>query len=186
MPIIGRTFFSIVLCAAAVVACAQSAVPRAFDVPGHGKLTLAVPAGWQVEVEQPSPQQPTTLDFSPRAGAPFHVMITALRGAPPASALPDPAGLRDRVAEAAKAASAESVESTVVVKPLPGPANPGYYFTATDRAPKPGEFKYLTQGLIRIGRLDAAFSVLTNDGQDAVIMEALDMLHGASYKPPTI
>ena len=140
MPIAGRTFFSIVLCAAAAAACARNAAPRTFDVPGHGKLTLAVPADWQVEIERQAPQQPTTLDFSPRTGAPFHVMITALWPAPPASSLPDPAGLKARVAEAAKAAESESVESTVVVKPVQGASSPGYYFTATDRAPKPGEF----------------------------------------------
>ena len=182
---ITKTVFLAALCAVSVLAGAQNAAPQSFDIPGHGQLQLAVPGGWQVEVDQQAAQLPVTLDFSPRAGAPFHVMLTALWPAPPDTALPDLASVREKVAQAAKAAQSQAVENPVLVKPLSGASNQGYYFTATDRTPKPGEFKYLTQGMIQVGSVDVAFSVLTNDGQDSVIKAALEVLRTAAYKAPS-
>jgi hypothetical protein len=60
---------------------------------------------------------------------------------------------------------------------------PGFYFAATDRAPKPDEYKFLTQGVVRVGELSVTFTILTNDGQDAVVKQALDALKGATQEP---
>jgi hypothetical protein len=54
-----------------------------------------------------------------------------------------------------------------------GESGMGYYFSATDRAPKPGEFKYLTQGILHIGELVASFTILSNDGGEANASDAL-------------
>jgi hypothetical protein len=90
------------------------------------------------------------------------------------------ASVHDEVAAAAQGAAPQSVEKVLNVRALAGPGNQGYYFAATDTAPKPGEFKYLTQGIIHVGDINMAFTVLTNDGQDAVVKTALDMLRRAS------
>ena len=68
---------------------------------------------------------------------------------------------------------------SLIVKELSGPACHGYYFSATDKAPKSGEYAYMTQGIARTGDILIAFTVLTNDGQEAVVKAALDMLRGA-------
>jgi hypothetical protein len=60
---------------------------------------------------------------------------------------------------------------------------PGFYFSATDRAPKPDEYKFLTQGVVRVGELSVTFTILTNDGQDAVVKQALDALKSATQEP---
>ena len=60
-----------------------------------------------------------------------------------------------------------------------GRSGPGYCFSATDRAPQPGEYKYLTQGIVRVGELSVTFTILTNDGQEAVVKQALEALKGA-------
>ena len=46
-------------------------------------------------------------------------------------------------------------------------------------APKVGEFKYLTQGIVCLGQINVAFTILTNDGQESVIKAALDALREA-------
>jgi hypothetical protein len=72
-----------------------------------------------------------------------------------------------------------TIEGTLPPQELSGAANHGYYFKATDRAPKVGEFKYLTQGIVCLGEINLAFTVLTNDGQDSVIKAALDAMREA-------
>ncbi len=80
----------------------------------------------------------------------------------------------------AEHAKLRSIEKTIQVKELKGAANRGYYFIATDREPEPEGYKYITQGTIRVGTLIIMFTILTNDGQDNVITEALSMLKNSS------
>jgi hypothetical protein len=56
---------------------------------------------------------------------------------------------------------------------------------ATDRAPKPGEWKYVTQGMVNIDGAPFAFTILTNDGQEAVAKAAMDLIRNASYHSRT-
>ncbi len=64
---------------------------------------------------------------------------------------------------------------------LKGSNSFGYYFTLTDRAPKAGEFKYMTQGALRVGNLMVVFTVLTNDGQSKTVDDALSMMQSAKH-----
>ena len=174
-----RSMLLAALCAAPALSGAQNTL-QTFALPGHGHLQLAIPNAWNVEVHQPPGQMPPTLEFSPRAGEPFHAALTPVWPMPAGALLPDLTAIRDQVAAAAKAAEAQSVEKTMLVRELSGASNHGYYFTATDRAPKPGEFKYLTQGIIRVGAVNLSFVVVTNEGQDSVIKSVLEALRGAS------
>jgi hypothetical protein len=75
------------------------------------------------------------------------------------------------------------VEKSLPLKALTGPSGSGYYFVATDRAPALGEWKYLTQGIIRVDDIVLAFTILTNDGQEATVTAALGMLRHAVHNP---
>jgi hypothetical protein len=72
---------------------------------------------------------------------------------------------------------------TIPVQNLTGPHVHGFYIFATDRAPKPGEWKYLTQGMINIDGAPFAFTILTNDGQEADAKTALELIRNASCHP---
>jgi hypothetical protein len=69
---------------------------------------------------------------------------------------------------------------TIPVHDLTGPDVHGYYIFATDRAPAPGEWKYLWQGMINIDAAPFAFTILTNDGQEAIAKAALELIRSAS------
>jgi hypothetical protein len=92
--------------------------------------------------------------------------------------------MRQRVQQAAERIRPDSAETTLDVREFQAAAGPGYYFTATDRAPKPGEYKFLTQGMMRVGALMVTFTILTNDGQTTIISEALGMLMSARHVEP--
>ena len=67
----------------------------------------------------------------------------------------------------------------IPVKDIEGASGSGYYYTATDRAAKPAEFKYKMQGMLRVGDLVVAFTILSNDGAEAAVADALKMLKSA-------
>ncbi len=49
------------------------------------------------------------------------------------------------VDDAANKAAPDAVQSTILVRKLAGKHGNGYYFSATDKAPKPDEYEFLTQ-----------------------------------------
>lgn len=155
---------------------------REFPLPGHGALAIAVPDAWQVDVEQPGNDLPPTLKFTAKTGPAFEFYLTPLwpmdGKAPPL----DAASLHKQVADAAETLKPQSVEKTIETKSLKGAGAVGYYFSATDRAPKPGEYKYVTQGILPVGELATTFTILSNDGSEAVVKTALLLLRGATQK----
>jgi hypothetical protein len=165
------------------LAVALAASPRTVALPDHGALTLTVPDGWKDEIRQPPNRLPPTIALTPRSGAPFEVLITVVWPVGPRAGLTDEATLQSEVAAAAKSAEPQSVERSQPLKELSGANGRGFCFFATDRAPGPGEYTFLTQGMIRTGQIALAFTVLTNDGQDAVLNAALEMLRAADHHP---
>lgn len=164
---------------ALVVACGPgfaAAAPQSFLMPGHGSLLLNVPEGWKSDLKQPPGGLPPTIGFGGQSGGSFVVLVTAVWGSSPGSAAPDDAKMKTTVASAAKSAEPQSLEGTLSVQNLVGGTGRGYYFRATDRAPKRGEWKYLTQGMIRTGSIGLTFTILTNDGQAATEKAALEMI----------
>jgi hypothetical protein len=162
-----------------IVACwpgMVAAAPQNFTLPGHGTLLLNVPEGWKASAKQPPGGLPPTIGLAPQSGAPFVVLITAVWGTSPSDGVPDDAKIRSTVTVAAKSAEGQSVEGVLSLKDLAGSSGRGYYFRATDRAPAPGEWKYLSQGMIRTGAIALTFTILTNDGQAAAEKAALEMI----------
>jgi hypothetical protein len=174
----------LVLClaiAASPIALASS--PRVFELPDHGALTLLVPDGWVAELKQPPNRLPPTITLKPRAGTQFVVLVTTVWPVGPSAKVPDEATIRSEVAGAAKGAASQSVEGVLPLQDIKGVDGQGFYFAATDKAPNPGEYKYLTQGILRVGEIGLAFTILTNDGQEAIVRAALDMLRAAGHRP---
>jgi hypothetical protein len=66
-------------------------------------------------------------------------------------------------------------------KCLSKPSGPGFYFSATDQAPRPGDYKFLTHGVLKAGGLAVSFTILTRDGQEQIVRDALAMLKTARH-----
>ena len=157
--------------------------PVRLALPGRGDVLVTVPAGWAQSRDAASASDGPTLSLSQLSGATFSVHLSVLPGSAPAGSI-DPAAVRALVAEAAKRAQSQSVEKTLAIRDLAGANGHGYYFLATDRAPAPGEWKYLTQGAVGAGSVLVVFTILTNDGQDDIAAAALDMVRKATFQPP--
>jgi hypothetical protein len=57
----------------------------------------------------------------------------------------------------------------------------GYYYSLTDRAPGPGEYKYVTQGTLLTGELMVVFTFLHRDLAMPEKSMVLAMLANATY-----
>jgi len=160
---------------------AEDSSLREFRLPQRGALQFNVPRSWKEEIRQPPQDLPPTIVFHPSSGNGFQVLITPMWAVSTGMVMPDGEEIRRSVTQAAEDAKAQAVERNIPIVEIRGDFGIGYYFSATDRSPKPGEFKYLTQGLVRIGELAAAFTILTNDGADEVVPDTLLMLRRARH-----
>ncbi len=171
------------LVAATAVAQATTPAPRRFTLPEHGRFVIPVPADWKGQMSQPANRTPPTITFTAASGRPFHVLMTTIWPATRDGQPQSRDQLRATVQRAVDGAKTQAVEKELRVVEFQGRSGPGFYFSATDRAPKPDEYKFLTQGVVRVGELSVTFTILTNDGQDEIVKQALDALKGATQEP---
>jgi hypothetical protein len=167
---------------ASIAARADEPALRRYELPNLDTLELRLPAGWVDNVDQPAGGGPPTIELGLTEGAPFQVFVTPEWADPTASEKRELPGLRDAIRDSAERIKPQAVESFLEVRQLNGANGVGYYFSATDRAPRADEFKYMSQGVLLVGDLTVWFTVLTNDGQDTVAVEALTILQTAVHR----
>lgn len=145
-------------------------------LPAHGAVVLTVPPTWNEQVRRPMADLPPTIALSPKSGPNFQVLITPLWPANASIPKPSAQAVLSHVRSAAQHAMLQSVETDIPVLELVGPQVWGNYFSATDRAPKPDEFRNMTQGMLALGDLRVTFTVLSNGDPASVVGPALQML----------
>ena len=172
------------LCCSNEVLAADDTVDRIYALPGHGDFRLSLPAGWNDELRKHPGDFPPTIFISGIDGSPFVIFVTPRWPDPhAASDFGTPKSIHEIVAKAAQAAAPQSVEGKLSIVTMGGGRGPGFYFDATDRAPKPGEFKYMTQGAVGAGGVVCTFTILTSDKKSVVKTKALNMVSQAGWRP---
>jgi len=163
---------------------AGSTVEKRYRLPEHGYLQMSVPATWDDDVRQPPGALPPTITLRPRQGKQFAVLVTPIWRAradvPPQTR----DSLRQSVQQAADRARGQAVEKTIKLVEFSGAAGSGFYFSATDPAPKPDEFEFMTQGMVKVSELVMTFTILTNRGQTQVAQDALAAIASAVHVEP--
>lgn len=153
---------------------------RALHLPGVGTLHLAAPESWRSGVRRNDDGIPPSVTVSAASGEPFSLELAAFP-IPPAkrAKLLGRDALRAQVERMAEDAARNAVEKSLALAPLGGD-RAGFYFGATDRAPKPGEFPYLVQGALALdGETTCLFTLLTSGPRSPVIPRALELLRRA-------
>ncbi len=164
------------LCAALLAGAIQvHAEELRIPIPG-GALVLQVPQGWRSTKESAAVP---TVSLSPASGNAFHVTVSALVAADGRMAQSSPEAMRGLVEASANEVKPQAVESSLPLQGFGSGDVQGQYFSATDRAPKPGEFKFMTQGALSVKGLPVAFTVLSNGDPKAAVEPTLRMLASA-------
>ncbi|MBI3714609.1 MAG: hypothetical protein HY255_01295, partial [Betaproteobacteria bacterium] len=140
------------------------------------------PAGWKTTPTQRPGGLPPTVQFSGTGGQRFEVLLTPLWSPQGDAKFNAPDKVRSVIAGGAAKAGAQSVEEKITVREIPGSAGKGFYFVATDKQPKPDEFKYLTQGALPLDELMLGFTILTNEPDSPVVQITFNALKSARHK----
>ncbi len=152
---------------------------RKYPIPEHGTLELNVPTSWKGEVHKPQENMPPTIIFKPALGNDFEVFITVLWGKAGEPDFNSPAKVRTLVENDGQKILPKSVENRLVVQQVRGINNIGYFFSLTDKAPNPGEFRYMTRGGMAVGNLLLNVTILYRVKDSPPLREALSMLREA-------
>ena len=165
-----------------VASNALAAGPKAikkYPIPDHGVLELNVPTSWKGEVHKPQENMPPTIIFKPAVGKDFEVLITVLWDTAGEQDFNSPAKVRTLVENDGQKILPKSVENRLVVQQIRGINNIGYFFSLTDKAPNPGEFRYITRGGIAVGNLLLNVTILYRVKDSQSVKDALSMLREA-------
>ncbi len=133
---------------------------REFPIPGQGILELTLPASWHDEIYRTKEDQPPSIILKPKSGDNFYCWITILwpKNGEPGFNHPD--RIKAFVKQEGEMFLNQAVENQILLHELQGSYSIGYFFTLTDKAPKRGEFKYMTRGGIGVGNLLLRFTIL--------------------------
>jgi hypothetical protein len=172
------TPLAILLIASMVLAAGQKTI-RKYPIPEHGTLELSVPTSWKVEVHKPQEKMHPTIIFNPAKGNDFQVLITVLWGKTGDPDFNSQEKVRTFVEKDGQKLLPSTVEPNIVLQEIKGVNNAGYYFSVTDKAPNPGEYRYMTRGAIGVGNLFLNFTILHRVKDSQSVRDALSVLQEA-------
>ena len=161
---------------------ADDSAARRYELPNLDTLELVLPAGWKDSVDMPPGEAELTIQLGPIAGDPFEVFLTPASPDRTAPTVPDVDTLRSAVRDAASRVQPQAVEENLEIRRLQGADGVGFYFSATEREPQAEDFQFMTQGALLVGELTLWFTILTHEGQEQVVADALAMLQAAVHR----
>ena len=154
---------------------------RRIELSGHGTLVLLTPSAWRVSATRAAHDMPPTIELSPETGEAFSAQITVM-WLPTPEAL-QPSGIK-KLVKAARRNAPRSTERKSEIRQFQGKTLAGYYFSAVDSEPAPGEWRYMTQGSAVLEDLLLSFTVLSNDPSEPEAAETLKILQSATRIAP--
>ena len=159
-----RAFASAVVCVLGLVA-PSNAESKQFAYPEMigGTLSVEIPDDWSGSLKGPSIPEIASARFQSDSATEPLVLITLIAaepGSPFANASPQ--SIKEIVSKSASRAAMTSVEGMLKVESFTSESMFGSYFSATDRAPPEGEFKYMSEGVASFGDFAVTFTALSH------------------------
>jgi len=163
------------VCAAALVGFSVRgmAAEAATRIPGWGTLTFPLPDNWRV---QRSADSPPSLTLGPDRGQRFEVKILPFTSPQPGIPPSTPESLSGQANANAKYRARDAEEAVISVLQFRTADAFGYYYSFTDKAPKPREFRYFTEGLAQIAGYPILFVVSSEHASPELVTTVLKVL----------
>jgi uncharacterized DUF497 family protein len=117
--------------------------------------------------------------FNPEKGNDFQVLTAVLWGKPGDQELNSQKKVQPFVEKDGQKLLPNAPESNLVLQEVKGVSNAGYYFSITDKAPNPGEYRYMNRGTIRGGNLLLNFTIFLRVKDSQSVQDALTVLREA-------
>ena len=137
------------------------------------QIKISIPKGWKDKTKKELDENVMTVFFAPAQGESIRMWITAI-----AAKTDEPDAVKDILEKTLQGIRPQAVEKEFPFVPLDGKSVHGLYFSATDRAPAKGEYKFLTEGALAVdgSNIRVVFTILSNDGQQTAARQGLDMI----------
>ena len=161
----------------------QPIAPRLFDVPDHGRLRMVVPPLWKVVSKALKAPPAAVIHIQPSIGDAFDLQMTTIWLDAGMKAKMTPDVVKGNVRRSGETLLKDAENKSLIIDDLKGEDVAGYYFTLADSNPKPGEFRYVTQGTFVTGELMTAFTFLHRLPDPEDLQLFLRMLAGARQVP---
>jgi hypothetical protein len=103
------------------------------------------------------------LRFRPEIGDAFDVQVTSVWLDAARLKETTPAFLKELTTKRAAGLLSQAVEKEAHLNQLTGAESKGFYFSLTDKAPEPGDYKYMSEGCFVTGEVMTVFTMLYRD-----------------------
>ena len=157
----------------------ESAATKAFTL-GGVSVSMSWDSHWTVQ--DPAPDAPDTVKFQSADALQMSALLSAGQVPPDADESEFRAAVMDKTS---KEFLQQSVEKELKVEPFGSGDVHGSKVCATDRAPKPNEYKYICQGILTHAGDAVIFTLLYNDSGKADANMALTALEGLQFTTST-
>jgi len=158
---------------------AEQKTIKKYPIAEHGALELNVPTSWKGKVHKSQESMPPTIIFDPAKGNDFQVMITVRWGKIEEQGFNNQDNVRTLVEKEGQKLLPNVVETKIVLQEIQGVDHTGSYFIVTDKAPNPGEYRYMTHGAIGVGNLLLSATILHRVKESESVKDALSALREA-------
>lgn len=159
-------------------AWAGNSALREFRISNQGYLRLAVPAGWKVEAQRPITEQDPTIIFSPPQGNAFKLLLTVQWDSDPG--FNSSSQINALLGKEWQGMAPSFKETRYEAHIIQGAVARGFYFLATDKEPKPGEYEFMLRGGVGFGKLLLSAILIFQEKDSPVVADTLNLLKSAS------
>jgi hypothetical protein len=147
------------------------------DLPGHGSILISLPDGWHNVIGRGGDKDPPQITLWAENREQFKALLVPRWDLTGRDAnYNSRERMRALVQKVADGVKPQAVESELPLSQLTGDGIDGYYFSATAKAPKSGEYQHLIAGSVALGDLAVGFSIVNNAGAEAEARQGLEVL----------
>jgi len=164
-------------------ACAEETVLKEFTVAGHGVLEFNAPGSWKMAIRPAQKDLPSTVKFTPAAGREFLFMISPMAGPAGDKAFNSMERMKQLMEAEKKHLAPRAEEPALMIDSFGGPQAKGLFLVASDKAPRPGEYKYLIRSCVAVGDLMLSVTFLSHRKESEAMEDALALLRGVKIRP---
>jgi hypothetical protein len=148
---------------------------ESFTIPGHGILTLDVPRVWNYNFTIKDSNEPPIITFynlDKDKEEIYQLNLSVLWEDGFKRNISSPEYIQSLVEKTGKQALINSDQTNLSLKKITGQDGVGYLFNLSDSGANTGEYQFLTQGALAVGKLLLIFSLFSNDNE-SILQEAL-------------
>ncbi|MRR06535.1 MAG: hypothetical protein EG828_06250 [Deltaproteobacteria bacterium] len=154
-------------------------------------FVIESPSNWNIEIEKELTLRFADIKVTPKKGEDFNMMLYFKCDTSDLSQFDTPEKIRRCVEKSSEQYLPVIVEKKIILQKVPKRSTYGFYTILTDAdvakksEPAPGEFKYMTRGMVRLSRDSVlGFSIMSNSTSSKTYKELLDYVY--SFVKPEI